>query len=302
MLDSLSNQALFKKKFNDLVRFKQILNPVLFPHTVCCDYHGINLCFKTKSPKFIQSLKKLVPKDWLVLPPPGGKVIYLMTPEEFNNSLQSWGDETSQDCLSLENNSIAIQRDFAAHILEQEVLLICEDSVSDGFYNFLRWYLSEKLMNIGKYVLHASSVLDKFNEAHLFLGHSGAGKTTITELSTPRLVLGDDMNLVSLENGHLMAEAGAIGGQFNSMIGYDQKRPVKACYWLKQDRVNSLREIAASEASQKFLASFANLYWPTLPESKIAQLMKFSTQALSQTKFYQLHFINTPAIWEYLDP
>ena len=35
---------------------------------------------------------------------------------------------------------------------------------------------------------------------YFFLGHSGAGKTTVTSLSGNRLILGDDMNLISLDN------------------------------------------------------------------------------------------------------
>lgn len=301
MNNEISNLGLLNKKLQDLKTFKQNLNLASFTESVSCNYHGINLHFKTKSSRFIESLKNLVPKDW-ISQISSDLVIYMMSPEEFGHTLQSWSEEVSQDCLSYENNTIAIQRDFASKIVNKEVLLICEECVGDGFYNFLRWYLSEKLMNIDKYVVHASSILDKEGKAHLFLGHSGAGKTTLTKLAHPRLVLGDDMNLVSFKNKALFVEAGAIGGQFNSMIAYDKRVPVKACYWLKQDDQNLAVALPPLISYQKFLASFANLHWPTLPQAKIEQLMKFSNEVVTKTVFYELNFRNDKSIWEYLDP
>lgn len=300
-MEEISNHSLLEKKLDDLSKFKLKINSTIFDYSISCNYHGINLNFKTKSPKFVQSLKNLIPKEW-ICSPGSQTMIYLMEPSEFGYTPESWSDEASQNCISYENNTIAIQRDFASQIVSDNVFLICEDNISDGFYNFLRWYLSEKLMDIGKFVVHASCVLDKHHGAHLFLGHSGAGKTTITKLSSPRLVLGDDMNLVSLENNILYVEAGAIGGLFNSMIGYDKKIPVKAIYWLKQSTENIRVEQDPLIANQKFLASFANLHWETLPQQKIDQLMEFSLLATTQTKFYELKFQNSPAIWEYLDP
>lgn len=297
----LSNQILFDQKIHDLDKFKNEMSLQALEHSFSCVYHGINLNFKTKSTSFIDSLKSFIPKEWI-----GNQsedtVIYLISPAEFGYSAEEWSDEFSQDCVSYENNTLVVQRDFAACLYDNQVFLICEDSVGDGFYNFLRWYLSEKLMGLNKYVLHASCVLDKKKNAHLFLGHSGAGKTTITKLAAPRLVLGDDMNLVSFSNNQFFVEAGAIGGQFNSMIGYDQKVPVSACYWLKQAGKNERIDLQSLIAGQKLLASFANLHWPTLSMTKVEQLMNFSEQVIKHTKFYELKFINDASIWEFLDP
>ena len=301
MLSEVSNQLLLDEKLRALIQFKKNLNSCNFAHSISCKYHGINLNFKTNSLRFIESLKNLIPAEWFC-DLENSNTIFLMSTLEFNHSEESWCEEACQDCFSFENNTIAIQRDFASQVFKSEVLLICEDKVGDGFYNFLRWYLSEKLMDLGKYVVHASCVLGKDNTAHLFLGHSGAGKTTITTLSQPRLVLGDDMNIVSIENNILYVEAGAIGGQFNSMIGYDKKMRVKAAYWLKQDKINELLELDSLLGNQKFLASFANLHWPTLAPPKIDQLMKFALAASSGTKFYELKFLKSAAIWNYLDP
>lgn len=302
MDEVISNQILFQKKLDDLSLFKKNLNPSTFKFSLNCTYHGINLHFKTHSNYFIEALKSHIPNEWITSSSEEGSFIFLKGPEEFGHTLESFSNEDSQDCLTRENNTVAIQRDFAATSIGKDTLLICEEDLSDGLYNFLRWYLSEKLMEKGTFVVHASCVLDKTEQAHLFLGHSGAGKTTITELSHPRLVLGDDMNLISIENGVLYVEAGAIGGRFNSMIGYGVKRPVKAVYWLEQASLNQKQKLNMGAASQKLLASFANLHWPTLSSEKSEKLLNFSHHAIGLAEFYQLRFKKDSSIWDYLDP
>lgn len=300
-MDKVSNQKLYDDKFKILGIFRKSFDANIFSYSFACNYHGISLKFHSRSEKLKQSLLSFLPEQWLNTENQAFE-IYLLSPAYFNYPLESWCDEASQDCYSLEKNHIAIQRDFASWFISpNQILLICEDCVGDGFYNFLRWFISERLISHNKYVIHASCVLDKYNKAHIFLGHSGAGKTTITKLSAPRLTLGDDMNIISLEDQVPIVEAGAIGGLFNSMIGYDKKIEVKACYWLTQAKENSLVELSPQIANQKLLASFANLHWPTLPEKTADQLVDFSMKLTNTIKFYELQFKNDSSIWTLLD-
>jgi hypothetical protein len=179
---------------------------------------------------------------------------------------------------------------------------VTEDCLGDGFYNFLRWFVSEKLIEMNKYVIHASCVLGSDGLAHIFLGHSGAGKTTITKLSSPRKVLGDDMNIISFgSEGDVVVEAGAIGGLFNSMIGYGVQTKIKGFYWLQKSDSNKLIEIEKSIASQRLLSSFANLHWPTLSSSKEEHLISVSILAAKNTKFYQLNFKKDSSFWDLIE-
>jgi hypothetical protein len=293
---------LFDEKIKFLNQFRSSFNKEIFKKNLECNYHGIGLSIYTKDEKFTRSLTHFIPESWLKSQSSNYE-IYLLSPEYFNYGPENWANETLQDCISLEHNTIAVQRDFAAWFIgPNQVFLICEDAVSDGFHNFLRWFISERLIAMNKYVIHASCILDKAKRAHVFLGHSGAGKTTITQLSSPRLTLGDDMNIISFDRDNLTVEAGAIGGLFNSMIGYDNKMPVKAIYWLKQSSENKLIKLSSTIAQQKLLASFANLNWPTLPETTSAQLIDFSFKVVAAVAFYELEFIKDAAIWKILDP
>lgn len=299
MNEKFENIELFEKKLEILNQFNQNNFQNLI-YNVVCNYHGINLNLFTKSLEFINSLKNYIPTNWLECVA-NSKKIYILGPNDFLLSNENWCDESSQDCLSLNNNTIAIQRDFAAKIYKDFIVLICEEYVGDGFLNFLRWYISEKLLENNKFVLHSSCVLDKNNFAHLFLGHSGAGKTTITSLSTPRLVLGDDMNIVTISNSRVFVEAAAIGGLFNSMIGHDKKVELKAIYWLKQSVENKIESLDKNFGLAKVLASFANLNWDTLSNENLDKLLNFSNEVTDHVSIFNCLFNKSDEIWKIID-
>lgn len=302
-MDEISNSALLKRKKAEVEKLDFAdLHCTSFKYTFSCLYHGVPLLLKSHSAQLGKDLTKLLPETWQPSTLQNATTVFVIDPQEIGYSPEEWCSESSQDCHSFELNSIAVQRDFAARKNDDSVILICESALGDGFYNFLRWFISEKLLEQNKFVMHSSCVLDKEGMARLFLGHSEAGKTTITELSHPRSILGDDMNIVSSENGQLMVEAGAIGGRFHSMIGYDKRVPVKACYWLVQSPQNNLRKMEETKGMQKFIASFANLNWPTLPAEKNFQLIQFASLASRSVPFYTLEFEKSLSVWEMLDP
>lgn len=299
-MDIISNKNLFNKKQNILKNY--LLREDTFDHQLAIQYHGIDLQLHSQSNVIQTDLLALLPHEWFV----SNSVaidIYIISPSIFNIGLEEFSEETSQDCYSLDNNHWAIQRDFAAKILDNtKVILVCEERLGDGFYNFLRWFISEKLIERNKFVLHASCVLDKKGDAHVFLGHSGSGKTTVTKLSSPRQILGDDMNILSIsEDKDVMIEAGAIGGLFNSMIGYGVKIKVKGIYWLSQSINNELIKLDTISGSQRLLASFANLHWPTLPEGVEHKLVDTSFHVAQNVDFFQMNFKKDSSFWELLE-
>ena len=299
-MDIISNKNLFNKKQNILKNY--LLREDTFDHQLAIQYHGIDLQLHSQSNVIQTDLLALLPHEWFV----SNSVaidIYIISPSIFNIGLEEFSEETSQDCYSLDNNHWAIQRDFAAKILDNnKVILVCEERLGDGFYNFLRWFISEKLIERNKFVLHASCVLDKKGDAHVFLGHSGAGKTTVTKLSSPRQILGDDMNILSIsEDLDVMIEAGAIGGLFNSMIGYGVKKKIKGIYWLSQSNNNELIKLDTISGSQHLLASFANLHWPTLSKQVENKLVETSFHVAQNVDFFQMNFKKDSSFWELLE-
>ena len=268
---------------------------------VSCSYHGLGINFFSQRSEFRDQLKSYLPKEWLRSELQKFNVL-VEAPETFGYSLESWSDEHSQDCYSYNNNSLVVQRDFAARLDGDNAYLICPHEIGDGFFNFLRWFISERLIQQNSFVVHASCVLNKQNEAFLFLGHSGAGKTTMTELAGARDVLGDDMNLLSINNNEVVVYPGAIGGRFLSTIGYDRPSKLKKIFWLKQDNKNAEVLLDQSLGSLKLLASFANLHWPTLGEERTEKLLDFCSKVASKVEVSELSFEKNSKVWELIDP
>lgn len=274
------------------------LSPSQFKAHIDCLYHGIELRFHSKDQRFPDSLQNFLPAPWITNCNSPYE-IYIISPTHLNYSLEYWCDESSQDCFY--ENNVIIQRDFIAKIIGNKILLITNDTIDDGFHNFLRWFLSEKLISNGLFVVHSSCILGLDEKAYLFLGHSGAGKTTMTKLSSPRKILGDDMNILHIKNNQVRVSAGAIGGQFLSDIGYENSVPVAGIYWLNQSNENEIIPLEQITANQKLIASFANLNWPALTENQIKTLMSFSQKVVKNVPFYNLFFLPTTDIWKLLD-
>lgn len=264
-----------------------------------CNYHGVDLNFISKHTSFVEKLKSFLPTSWHT--DKSGYELYFLDPTEFEISAQDWCDESSQDCFDHIDN-IGIQRDFVAKEIGQNKLIIIADlQVNDGLFNFLRWFLSRKLIDVETLILHSSCVLDATGKAHFFLGHSGAGKTTLTALSKPRAILGDDMNLLSIQNDRVIAQAGAVGGSFLSDIPYDEKVDIGSFNWLVQDSEVKRTKLNNGEAQIKLIASVSNIFWETLPKEKTATIMNIVKKAAEDIPMYQLHFQKSDSFWNLIE-
>lgn len=294
------NSKLFELKNNLLFSTRPDSIDLNFEFSCC--YHGINLHIKTNSQKLVETLKNDLPESWQTRPTNDSYMIHLVDPRQLNIELEEWVDEASQDCFYLENGDIAIQRDFASRQLsELSVLLISEADLTDGLYNFLRWFLPRKLLAKQSYIMHSSCIIGNNNKAYIFLGHSGAGKTTISGFSKGRKILGDDMNLMRLEDGKLFAQAGAIGGFFKSEVDYDQSFEVNGFYWLEQSDTNKLVELSKATSLSKLMASYANLFWESLDEKVTKNLFELSVSMIHNYPMNQLCFKKDDSFWELLD-
>ncbi|HTQ80767.1 MAG TPA: hypothetical protein VMM92_12280 [Thermoanaerobaculia bacterium] len=119
------------------------------------------------------------------------------------------------------------------------------------FENFLRVLVAYRLVDLGGVVLHCAGVVDGPG-AFLFLGPSGAGKTTLSRLSeeTGRTVLSDDLNAL------LPAPPGASAPRvvklpFTGDLG-DRRQggpalPLRGLLRLEKGAVDSLRALSSGE-------------------------------------------------------
>lgn len=295
----MENHQLYKLK-KDLISEQATNNQAKDFPNFSCNYHGIALTFYSQNENFLYDLKTLLPESWHNTTK--GSHIYFINPDILGISLDRWCDEESQDCFFEAENEIVIQRDFAAKCLgDNNYIVISENKVCDGFYNFLRWYLPKRLLIKNTLVLHSACILDKNGNAHFFLGHSGAGKSTSTGLSRPRKILGDDMNLLQIEGSELFAIPGAIGGLFKPDVNYDERFPVGSFNWLIQDSEDRRTEMTAAESISKFIASVTNVFWDTLDKEQIDFIFKVASDIFKTKPMYQINFTKSSKFWDFIE-
>lgn len=272
------------------------------------NFHGIPLSFHTTSDELLSSLKDYLPDSWMskTNDEHTHKIFHLPPPKELEDNFD---DESSSDVFHSQHNfhgseqTFAVQRDFVATLNTQEKCYYChfEPTIDDGLHNFFRWMLSPLLLDLSQAMLHAAALINEKKEAFLFLGPSGAGKTTMTEMGSPRLILSDDMNLVSFDTNELSVSAGGVGGLYKPQVALDQKFPIKNIFWLNQANENSITDLSSLQQNQFMLSSFANLPWKTFSKEEQEKAFNCAQMIIERMPIKQLNFVKDASIWNLID-
>ncbi|MEM6795271.1 MAG: hypothetical protein AAF725_14925 [Acidobacteriota bacterium] len=114
--------------------------------------------------------------------------------------------------------------------------------------NFFRLLVAYRLLALGGVLFHSAAVVSR-RVAYLFLGHSGAGKSTISRLSlaSGREVLSDDMNALCPVDGLPHIEKLPFAGDLGNRPGPRQSFPLAAVCRLRQGE-HGVRPMTTAEA------------------------------------------------------
>jgi hypothetical protein len=137
-------------------------------------------------------------------------------------------------------------------------LWTCEDGgpVFPGvFENFLRVVVAYRLLELGGVVLHSAGVVSG-GVAFLFLGRSGAGKTTVARLSLARgaEVLSDDLNALAPSAGGCAVLKLPFTGDLGERRATLPPVPLGALLRLEQDTADAVAPLSRAEALACLLA------------------------------------------------
>lgn len=109
--------------------------------------------------------------------------------------------------------------------------------------NFLRWVIANRALSNNGLLLHASSqVID--NEAHIFLGNHGAGKSTAVSLIEEGFTIADDVALIMLEENSCYAYTMPAVTKFVQKEKEIGRYEIKAFYKLIKSDENKLKKMA----------------------------------------------------------
>lgn len=297
----LSNPNLYQKKIETINIIASTQGEVR-DYSLTLNFHEVALCIKTNSKNFYTNLKSSYPADWFLNYSRDAIEIFLTPPNLYFEG-DEWDQEAAPDCFFTDN--ITVQRDFCVKkIHAKKYELMCEETLDDGFYNFLRWLLPNELVLKNQILVHSGAV--RVNElGFMFLGHSGAGKsTTCTNLhnSIDAEVLNDDMNIIQIKEGDIFIKPAAMGGVFPC----DKKHletPVKLknIFWLKQDQENKIEKYNDSKLCSKLIASFANLEWSQLDLVHHDKIIDFASHISKHVRGGELSLRKSHEFWEEIE-
>jgi hypothetical protein len=146
--------------------------------------------------------------------------------------------------------------------------------------------ISRLLGRDGGVLMHASaSVLD--GGALLFVGHSGAGKSTICEIAeqSGAASLSDDRTIVMIRDDEPMAWGTPWHGSFARTSA--QSAPVRGLFLLQQDRSDRVEAIPAERALKEL---FVRLIQPRISELEVSNTLDTLHAVLAARPLYALHF------------
>lgn len=266
--------------------------------------HDVPLTFHTTSEHLLNALSSEFPESWVSNDEYKSMHIYWNAPREIVGQRPlNWGELSQPDCIftRLHGREWVIQRDFMCFQPKPgSYYVVAENSIDDGFHNFLRYLLPRLLLQKNKILFHSSCIVDpKTLRAFLFFGPSGAGKTTISQLCNEGIVLGDDMNLLYTVVGEPKVEVSALGQRYYAPEYFNRPFNIAGCFWLQQDESVQVRTLNDS-AITKILSSLTGLFWDQLSQPEIDKSLLIARQLEKRLPIYQLNFNKTKEVWNYV--
>lgn len=161
--------------------------------------------------------------------------------------------------------------------------------------SLLRMFLSWALLPQDGFLLHASSVV-RNGKAHVFVGRSGAGKSTVASLSPQGSVLTDEISLIKPVDGEWHAFGTPFWGEFRA-DGHNTSAPLAGISRLIQSPENRMSPLRPTELLKTLLPCV--LFFSSQPPDH-HRLLQILAGACKEISGYDLRFQKNPSFWEVL--
>lgn len=166
------------------------------------------------------------------------------------------------------NNALSKGTIYAGKIIEEETEENISESIMDGFFrNFLQvfmlGFLEKKKRGI---IVHSLSLKDN-NKGYLFIGESGAGKSTMASfwhgLSNVR-VINDDRSILIFDKNRkdIICYSSPWSGTFSeNRPTYKDKTKLNRIFFMRHESMHVVRRITPQEAQSLLLSNMFHSFW-----------------------------------------
>ena len=155
----------------------------------------------------------------------------------------------------------------------------------------------------GGLLIHSCGVI-RGKDGYLFLGESGAGKSTIAEMSASLgfQILGDDLNFILPNCCSQYTIAAAPSVKQMSFGGLNQQPCVKGIFKLVKDENDSLIRMSSIETAKILFASVMQTPKSiALPQKIFGNVFQTTSLIAKLIPCYELHFRKTPEFWNMIN-
>lgn len=142
-------------------------------------------------------------------------------------------------------------------------------------------------------LLHSSCVIDK-GMAHIFSGHSGAGKSTAATLSQPRALLSDEATIIKITTHTVTVFDSPFRSELNAKC---LSKPYKldTIHLLNQSLSNSRERLTRGNSLLHLMDKV--FYW-TESSTETRKIFKLLHLLVNQVPVYNLYFQKNNTFWE----
>lgn len=159
--------------------------------------------------------------------------------------------------------------------------------------SFLRVALSLLLLPKSGLLLHASTVV-RDGRSYVFMGRSGAGKSTIARHAPSGTALTDEISLVRMHESVWHAHGTPFWGEFRS-AGQNVRYPLAGMFLLVQAASNRTTRLRGKEALRALLENV--LFFSGAREDR-EQLLRIAAELVGALPVYRLEFTRNMDFWE----
>ncbi|MEM7117498.1 MAG: hypothetical protein AAF614_34010 [Chloroflexota bacterium] len=164
------------------------------------------------------------------------------------------------------------------------------------FGSIVRIMLSYLLLEQNGCLIHSTGLI-RNGQGYLFVGKSGAGKSTVARISAPTTkILSDDLTLTQYRDGEMSVFGTPFWGDFKGDNVNNFGAPLQGIYFLRQADKNDVTQLAVGPAMRQLLGSV--MYFGQEDRKTAVQILNIVKNLCTSIPCYTLDFVPDNSFWK----